>query len=83
MNSDPPVFDPGFIGEIKKEKEKRWIPRVEKPREVVHVRAKRGEATDSHSLAERGTNGHEAQMMERMVGEGYGDFPRFQSTWSP
>ncbi|GER55041.1 basic helix-loop-helix (bHLH) DNA-bindingsuperfamily protein, partial [Striga asiatica] len=25
----------------------------EKPREVVHVRAKRGEATDSHSLAER------------------------------
>ncbi|XP_073299890.1 transcription factor bHLH75 [Primulina huaijiensis] len=26
---------------------------VEKPREVVHVRAKRGQATDSHSLAER------------------------------
>ncbi|KAL6564791.1 hypothetical protein OROMI_016241 [Orobanche minor] len=26
----------------------------EKPREVVHVRAKRGQATDSHSLAERG-----------------------------
>ncbi|KAG5618951.1 hypothetical protein H5410_018775 [Solanum commersonii] len=25
----------------------------EKPREVVHVRAKRGQATDSHSLAER------------------------------
>ena len=26
---------------------------VEKPKEVVHVRAKRGQATDSHSLAER------------------------------
>ncbi|CAL5421586.1 hypothetical protein CsSME_00037290 [Camellia sinensis var. sinensis] len=26
---------------------------VEKPREVIHVRAKRGQATDSHSLAER------------------------------
>lgn len=25
----------------------------EKPREVVHVRARRGEATDRHSLAER------------------------------
>ncbi|GAV66285.1 HLH domain-containing protein, partial [Cephalotus follicularis] len=25
----------------------------EKPKEVVHVRAKRGQATDSHSLAER------------------------------
>lgn len=25
----------------------------EKPKEVIHVRAKRGEATDSHSLAER------------------------------
>ncbi|KAL9998140.1 putative transcription factor bHLH family [Helianthus debilis subsp. tardiflorus] len=159
MNSDPPVFDPGFSGEIKghggRKRKKNDGSRVEKPREVVHVRAKRGEATDSHSLAERmrrekineklrrlqdlvpgcyktmgmsvmldviinyvrslqnqieflsmklsaasmyydfnstemddmapmkGTNGHEAQMMERMVGEGYGDFPRFQSTWSP
>ncbi|KNA09119.1 hypothetical protein SOVF_156440 isoform A [Spinacia oleracea] len=26
---------------------------VEKPKEVIHVRAKRGQATDSHSLAER------------------------------
>ncbi|KAE8719744.1 Transcription factor BEE 3 [Hibiscus syriacus] len=26
---------------------------MEKPKEVVHVRAKRGQATDSHSLAER------------------------------
>jgi len=31
----------------------------------------------------QGTNGHEGQMMERMVGEGYGDIPQFQSTWSP
>ncbi|KAH7839667.1 hypothetical protein Vadar_007068 [Vaccinium darrowii] len=29
------------------------VREVEKPREVVHVRAKRGQATDSHSLAER------------------------------
>ncbi|KAK1425670.1 hypothetical protein QVD17_21025 [Tagetes erecta] len=131
--SDPPVFDPaGFIGEIKghggkKRKKIDESSQVVKPREVVHVRAKRGEATDSHSLAERtmgmsvmldviinyvqslqnqieflsmkltaasmfydfnstdmdemgakGTNGHEAQMMERMVGEGYGgDFAHF------
>ncbi|KZV40291.1 hypothetical protein F511_25067 [Dorcoceras hygrometricum] len=36
-------------------KRKRSIGRefAEKPREVVHVRAKRGQATDSHSLAER------------------------------
>ncbi|KAF8097273.1 hypothetical protein N665_0292s0051 [Sinapis alba] len=26
---------------------------IQKPRDVVHVRAKRGQATDSHSLAER------------------------------
>lgn len=26
---------------------------MEKPKEVVHVRARRGQATDSHSLAER------------------------------
>lgn len=25
----------------------------EKPKEVIHVRARRGQATDSHSLAER------------------------------
>lgn len=25
----------------------------------------------------QGTNGHETQMMERMVEEGYGDLPRF------
>lgn len=29
------------------------VKEEEKPREVVHVRAKRGQATDSHSLAER------------------------------
>ena len=27
----------------------------EKPKDVVHVRARRGQATDSHSLAERVT----------------------------
>ncbi|KAD4983056.1 hypothetical protein E3N88_19727 [Mikania micrantha] len=159
INSDPPVFCSGLIGEIKghggKKRKKNEESQVEKPKEVVHVRAKRGEATDSHSLAERmrrekineklrrlqdlvpgcyktmgmsvmldviinyvrslqnqieflsmklsaasmfydfnstemddmgtmkGTNGHEAQMEKMMVGEGYGDFPRFQPTWSP
>lgn len=28
-------------------------------------------------------NGHETQVIEKMIGEGYGDLPRFQSTWSP
>uniref|UniRef100_A0A3Q7FXF5 BHLH domain-containing protein n=1 Tax=Solanum lycopersicum TaxID=4081 RepID=A0A3Q7FXF5_SOLLC len=105
---------------------------VEKPREVVHVRAKRGQATDSHSLAERlrrekineklrclqelvpgcykflsmklsaaslfydfnssemddmdsmqGTNGYAAAqgMGKNIVGEGYGGFPQFQTSW--
>ncbi|KAL3369880.1 hypothetical protein AABB24_007092, partial [Solanum stoloniferum] len=106
---------------------------VEKPREVVHVRAKRGQATDSHSLAERtmgmavmldviinyvrslqnqidflsmklsaaslfydfnssemddmdsmqGTNGYAAAqgMGKNTVGEGYGGFPQFQTSW--
>ncbi|KAL8248479.1 hypothetical protein R6Q59_005347 [Mikania micrantha] len=40
----------GFGG---KKKGKNSAAKVEKPREVVHVRARRGEATDSHSLAER------------------------------
>ncbi|KAI3818290.1 hypothetical protein L1987_12094 [Smallanthus sonchifolius] len=154
MNSDPPVFSPGFIGENKahggKKRKRNNESGVDRLREVVHVRAKRGEATDSHSLAERtrrekineklrrlqdlvpgcyktmgmsvmldviinyvrslqnqielsaasmfydfnssemddmgtvkGTSGHEAQMMEMMVGQGYGGFPRFQTTWSP
>ncbi|XP_047321393.1 transcription factor BEE 1-like [Impatiens glandulifera] len=34
-------------------KRKRGCENDEKPKEVVHVRAKRGQATDSHSLAER------------------------------
>ncbi|KAI3720051.1 hypothetical protein L6452_20959 [Arctium lappa] len=155
MDVNPPIFGTGFIDENKgyggKKRKKNNEGRVEKPREVVHVRAKRGEATDSHSLAERmrrekineklrrlqglvpgcyktmgmsmmldviinyvrslqnqielsaasmfydfnssemedmdtlkGTNGNEAQVMERMVGERYGgDLPHFQSTWSP
>lgn len=56
MNSDPPPFGPGLIGETKGrggKKRKKNDVGDEKPREVVHVRAKRGEATDSHSLAER------------------------------
>ncbi|KAI3731604.1 hypothetical protein L1987_62793 [Smallanthus sonchifolius] len=155
LNSDHPVFSPGFIGENKahggkKRKRNNESGVDHRLREVVHVRAKRGEATDSHSLAERtrrekineklrrlqdlvpgcyktmgmsvmldviinyvrslqnqielsaasmfydfnssemddmgtvkGTSGHEAQMMESMVGQGYGGLPRFQSTWSP
>ncbi|KAK9064552.1 hypothetical protein SSX86_015934 [Deinandra increscens subsp. villosa] len=36
-----------------KKRGKNSAAKAEKPREVVHVRARRGEATDSHSLAER------------------------------
>lgn len=36
-----------------KKRKKNIKADAEKPREVVHVRARRGEATDSHSLAER------------------------------
>ncbi|CAO2828477.1 unnamed protein product [Amaranthus hypochondriacus] len=35
------------------ERKKRKRKESEKPKEVIHVRAKRGQATDSHSLAER------------------------------
>ncbi|KAL3501735.1 hypothetical protein ACH5RR_036184 [Cinchona calisaya] len=37
----------------KKKRKRNNNREMEKPREVVHVRAKRGQATDSHSLAER------------------------------
>uniref|UniRef100_A0A803P4Z9 Uncharacterized protein n=1 Tax=Cannabis sativa TaxID=3483 RepID=A0A803P4Z9_CANSA len=57
-NSSPPVSQ--LVGVEKKngsEKGKRvknnTVKVEEKLREVVHVRAKRGQATDSHSLAER------------------------------
>ncbi|XP_076951207.1 transcription factor bHLH62-like [Bidens hawaiensis] len=54
---NPPVFSPGFIGQNKghggKKRKKNNESGMERLREVVHVRAKRGEATDSHSLAER------------------------------
>ncbi|GFP85361.1 transcription factor bhlh75 [Phtheirospermum japonicum] len=36
-----------------KKRKKMSERETEKPRDVVHVRAKRGQATDSHSLAER------------------------------
>ncbi|XP_015579552.3 transcription factor bHLH75 isoform X3 [Ricinus communis] len=39
--------------EGKKRKRKDDQKDLEKPKEVIHVRAKRGQATDSHSLAER------------------------------
>ncbi|KAK6134115.1 hypothetical protein DH2020_032140 [Rehmannia glutinosa] len=115
VNLSPSVSGTGFVGPNNKvnkkhlgEKRKRNSDReIEKPREVVHVRAKRGQATDSHSLAERflsmklsaaslfydfnsseaeamesvqGTSGYEAaQMMEKLVGEGYGGISQFQT----
>ncbi|KAK6157680.1 hypothetical protein DH2020_011928 [Rehmannia glutinosa] len=115
VNLSPSVSGTGFVGPNNKvnkkhlgEKRKRISEReIEKPREVVHVRAKRGQATDSHSLAERflsmklsaaslfydfnsseaeamesvqGTSGYEAaQMMEKLVGEGYGGISQFQT----
>ncbi|CAK7349713.1 unnamed protein product, partial [Dovyalis caffra] len=55
MNSSPQVSESGSKkrnsarrGKIVKSNEDE-----EKPKEVVHVRARRGQATDSHSLAER------------------------------
>ncbi|XP_023756098.1 transcription factor bHLH75 [Lactuca sativa] len=156
------IFSSGVTGENKairnygyggKKRKKNIKADAEKPREVVHVRARRGEATDSHSLAERmrrekinqklrclqelvpgcyktmgmsvmldvtisyirslqnqieflsmklsaasmfydfnsaemealdtmkGVNGYEAQVMDRMGGEGYGDLAQFQSIW--
>ncbi|KAK6134128.1 hypothetical protein DH2020_032128 [Rehmannia glutinosa] len=66
VNLSPSVSGTGFVGTNNKvnkkhlgenyggKKRKRISEReIEKPREVVHVRAKRGQATDSHSLAER------------------------------
>ncbi|XP_059309743.1 transcription factor bHLH75-like isoform X2 [Lycium ferocissimum] len=52
----PPPQVPGNTGKNTCEGRKRKRnnqKEAEKPREVVHVRAKRGQATDSHSLAER------------------------------
>ncbi|KAI3729466.1 hypothetical protein L6452_18126 [Arctium lappa] len=155
-NSNPPIFSSGVTVENRanrnygyggKRRKKSNEAEGEKPREVVHVRARRGEATDSHSLAERlrrekineklrslqelvpgcyktmgmsvmldvtinyirslqnqielsaasmfydfnsaemeafdtmKGNGYEAQVMDRMGGEGYGELPQFQSTW--
>ncbi|KAI3825016.1 hypothetical protein L1987_06491 [Smallanthus sonchifolius] len=162
-NSNSPNFRPGVTGENKakrnhacggKKRGKSSAAKVEKPRDVVHVRARRGEATDSHSLAERlrrekinrklrclqelvpgcyktmgmsvmlevtinyirslqnqieflsmkltaasmfydfnsvemdaldtmkdQANGYEAQVMDTMGGEGYGNLLQFQSTW--
>ncbi|XP_034696642.1 transcription factor bHLH75-like [Vitis riparia] len=55
--SSPPASGSEFLGDNKNlggRKRKRSNERENnKPREVIHVRAKRGQATDSHSLAER------------------------------
>ncbi|XP_051120239.1 transcription factor BEE 3-like [Andrographis paniculata] len=56
-NSSPQGSDNGIRKKNKKcsgrGKRGKSDENEEKPREVVHVRAKRGQATDSHSLAER------------------------------
>ncbi|KAG8388964.1 hypothetical protein BUALT_Bualt02G0180000 [Buddleja alternifolia] len=45
--------DNGIIRKTNSAKKGKKVKVDETPREVVHVRAKRGQATDSHSLAER------------------------------
>ncbi|KAG1330632.1 transcription factor bHLH75 [Cocos nucifera] len=58
-SSEPPTES--LLRDDKSEKKNAWNVKrgrsnskeVEKPKEVVHVRARRGQATDSHSLAER------------------------------
>ncbi|KGN64122.1 transcription factor BEE 3 [Cucumis sativus] len=56
-NSTPQVSENGINTKNNNGKEKRSkkgdTNDGEKPREVVHVRARRGQATDSHSVAER------------------------------
>lgn len=55
--SNPPVSKTGIKRKNSSGREKRVKinneEEDEKPKEVVHVRARRGQATDSHSLAER------------------------------
>ncbi|KAF3438571.1 hypothetical protein FNV43_RR21334 [Rhamnella rubrinervis] len=56
-NSSPPVSEAGSkrknASSGKGKRVKGNDKEEEKPKEVVHVRARRGQATDSHSLAER------------------------------
>ncbi|XP_052200293.1 transcription factor BEE 1-like [Diospyros lotus] len=61
-SSFPPVSGDGFLQDNNtkinyrfggKKRKRSNEKEVEKPREVIHVRAKRGQATDSHSVAER------------------------------
>ncbi|KAJ9140753.1 hypothetical protein P3X46_031361 [Hevea brasiliensis] len=53
----PAVFGTGLSENIKsfggRKRKRKDEKDLQKPTEVVHVRAKRGQATDSHSLAER------------------------------
>ncbi|KAL0459152.1 UNVERIFIED_CONTAM: Transcription factor BEE 3 [Sesamum latifolium] len=51
FSSDKGIRKTNTAGRGKKVKSKE--KKDDKPREVIHVRAKRGQATDSHSLAER------------------------------
>ncbi|XP_038886375.1 transcription factor BEE 3-like isoform X2 [Benincasa hispida] len=54
LYSSFPTFNRGDPKSLGGRKRKRENERdEEKPKEVIHVRAKRGQATDSHSLAER------------------------------
>ncbi|KAA8529147.1 hypothetical protein F0562_034054 [Nyssa sinensis] len=62
MDSSPPISGTSLVGDNKttrnynsggKRRKRNNEREVEKPRDVIHVRAKRGQATDSHSLAER------------------------------
>ncbi|XP_059664540.1 transcription factor BEE 3-like [Cornus florida] len=58
-NSSPPVSKNGIKRKNTSARGKRVKinDNEEKPKEVVHVRARRGQATDSHSLAERARRG--------------------------
>lgn len=61
-NSSTPVIENGLGGKTKTKRKnnqakgrrgKNNAKDIENPKEVIHVRARRGQATDSHSLAER------------------------------
>ncbi|KAJ4709923.1 Transcription factor [Melia azedarach] len=51
VNSSPPGNNNKSLSGRKRKRNNERV--VEQPKEVIHVRAKRGQATDSHSLAER------------------------------
>ncbi|GMH27497.1 hypothetical protein Nepgr_029340 [Nepenthes gracilis] len=51
--SSSPTYANNNAGMSGRKRKRKNDGEDEKPREVIHVRAKRGQATDSHSLAER------------------------------